>query len=208
MKRIIVVALTVIIFTPVHAQKEAQQTVLSANAGFRAYRLFITSQIIGKETDSALTIRSKANPLVICCLDHFISKKISIPGWVAFQSVSINHSRLFEDSLSLIENVDTTAAKLRLTLRGLFYYVARKNKLIYSGFKLGYQRLKTSHNSFDMSYHTLNDFVWNRVTIGLISFGIPYFLNENFGCNFEGSFGVPNLLSFGLNDKIPDKKSS
>ena len=207
MKRIAVFILIFGAINPSFAQREKGQTVLTANAGFSAYRIFILAQIMSNENDSALNIRSKTDPVAILGIDHFITKNFSFGGSVAYQKVTANYDRLYGDSLTLFENIDASAAKLSLTLRGLFYYGKSEKKQFYSGLKLGYQKVKTFDNSSDNTYNTINDLAWSRVTIGLIPFGMRYFFTENIGCNFEVSLGVPNLLSFGLNYKIPGKKS-
>jgi hypothetical protein len=190
------------------AQRKAQETVLTANAGFSLYRIFVLASIIATENDTTFNFISKTNPVVSFSLDHFMTKNFSFGGSIAYQKVTVNYDRLFGDSLTEFENIDASAAKLSFTLRGLFYYGKSEKKQFYSGVKLGYVSVVTNDNSTDLEYTVITNLARKRATIGIIPFGMRYFFTENIGCNLELSLGVPNFISFGLNYKIPSKKSS
>jgi len=185
------------------AQNEKGQLVLGANAGFGAAKAYITALLID---DGAVSQNATATggPAIVIGADYGLHKRFSLGVQIATQGIKgtvTDHDFVDATNTVITEDFDFTARRSHISLVPKFHYLVDNDKVdLYSGLRLGRVLWKTTNESKDPNFTTLDDL--SRNSVGLVAFGAKFYFTENLGANVELNFGPPYFFTFGVAYKI------
>lgn len=203
MKKILLLNIVCVLFamTAMNAQNEDYRLTVSVGAGKTI------SGDLFKFADNLFSEGSKyelkVTPSLQATVDYGINKFFSLGVAVSYQNFAFNindYSYTLND-VTVTENFKSDVNRYSFALRPLFHYANNDRFDMYSGL-----RIQAIHKSFDANTTDPNfNFDDNallkkgtRFGVGLVAYGVRYYLTENIGLGAEINVGAPYVANFNI----------
>ncbi len=177
-------------------KKEKPQVVaISFGASLAASVMMDTSNFFADIPYQPGSFSRNGTPVFMASYDKRLERRWSLGAAISYQHFNISSSDTINSFIAETANVN----RIHVNIRSLVHYGKKEKVDFYSGFKLGYFVQTVKDRTGTPYYNAMQNLAINRVTLGLVPIGIRWFVNEDFGINFETSFGRATALQIGAN---------
>lgn len=179
----------------VKAQNEEGQSVVTLGAGYSLVNNIVKS---GLETYSDVNVKSV--PTIALTYDYGLTDNFSLGVAAAYQSVSGEFTNTyFDNNLDLqTETAKSSFSRMNIAIRPLFHYGGSDKLDLYSGLRVGMLFRNSEVESEQENIDLFGDLSGSRVSIGIVAFGMRYFVSDNIGINMDLQVGTPYIMSAGV----------
>lgn len=134
-------------------------------------------------------------PVFMISYDKRLERRFSIGAAFSYQHFNLSSS----DTAGAFTVETANVNRIHFNVRSLIHYGKKDKVDMYSGIKLGYFMQTVQDRTGTPYYNAMQNMAFNRVTLGLVPFGIRWFVHEDFGISFETSLGRATAFQLGAN---------
>lgn len=208
MKKIILFSLALVLGLTVHTQ--AQNDDYRMNAALTLNYTF-TGDALNAAVDAAESttegVDKNSFPSVQLTFDYGVNKFFSLGLAASYQNIGYdftNNTFFDENNMEVTENYEVDFSRTTVALRPLFHYANNGKLDMYSGLRIQYFRrdFETTSRDPEVSDDFIDFTDANKFGVGIVAYGIRYFVTDNIGLGTEVNIGRPYFVNLSLNARF------
>lgn len=157
-------------------------------------------------TLNASDTQRKNIPSVQLAVDYGLNNWFSIGAAISYQQIGLNLddvSYIDSTGMSVSENVESRFTRFSAAIRPLFHYANSDRLDMYSGLRIQYYAGNYEDNSENPDVETVLDFPTKKgFGVGIVAYGIRYFVTDNIGIGWELNIGRPYVTNISVNARF------